>query len=50
VYPLDERFLGALEDGIPPSGGNALGVDRLLMLTLGIADIAGVVAFSVERA
>jgi lysyl-tRNA synthetase class 2 len=50
VYPLDERFLEALQDGMPPSGGNALGVDRLVMLLLGVADIADVVAFSVDRA
>jgi lysyl-tRNA synthetase class 2 len=49
VYPLDERLLGALEDGLPPSGGNALGVDRLLMLMLGESDIAEVVAFATAR-
>jgi lysyl-tRNA synthetase class 2 len=49
AYPIDERFLGALQHGIPPSGGNALGVDRLLMLLLGARDIAEVVAFSAER-
>jgi elongation factor P--(R)-beta-lysine ligase len=49
VYPLDERFLAALEDGIPPSGGNALGFDRLLMLLLGAKHIEDVVALPSSR-
>lgn len=49
VYPIDERFLAALEDGIPPSGGNALGVDRLVMLACGTRQIDDVVAFSHAR-
>jgi len=30
--PLDEGFLDALTEGIPPSGGIAVGVDRMVML------------------
>jgi len=49
VYPLAERFLTALEDGMPPSGGNALGFDRLAMLLLGAVRIEDVVAFGSNR-
>jgi lysyl-tRNA synthetase class 2 len=49
VYPIDERFIAALQDGIPPSGGNALGFDRLLMLLTGTKTIDEVMAFPVSR-
>lgn len=45
VYPLDEAFLAALEQGMPPSSGNALGFDRLLAMALGSPRISDVVAF-----
>jgi lysyl-tRNA synthetase class 2 len=45
AYPLDEDFLAALESGMPPSGGAALGVDRLCMALLDRADITAVRAF-----
>ena len=32
VDPLDEAFLAALAEGMPPSAGNALGFERLVMV------------------
>ncbi|MBN1656569.1 MAG: EF-P lysine aminoacylase GenX [Deltaproteobacteria bacterium] len=45
-YPVDQRFISALERGLPECGGNALGVDRLIMLILGANRIDEVMAFS----
>lgn len=44
-YDLDNKFINALKFGTPPSGGNALGVDRLIMLILGEADINNTMYF-----
>jgi len=49
VYPIDEQFMRALEEGIPPSGGNALGLDRLVMLALGARHIEDVLAIPASR-
>lgn len=43
-YDIDEFFLEALET-MPPSGGNALGVDRLIMVLLGKKSIDEVLLF-----
>lgn len=45
VYAIDERFMAALCEGMPPSAGNALGLDRLIALATGAAGVADVLAF-----
>jgi len=44
-YDIDQRFIEALREGLPPSAGIALGFDRLLMLLCGERQIDRVVAF-----
>tara|TARA_R110002073_G_scaffold24260_2_gene81900 strand:+ start:27307 stop:28479 length:1173 start_codon:yes stop_codon:yes gene_type:complete len=45
VYPIDEKFMAALEEGLPPCAGIALGVDRLAMLAFGGESLRDVSAF-----
>lgn len=44
TYPIDEAFIQALEK-MPPSGGVALGVDRLLMLMAGADSLDAILPF-----
>ena len=44
VFELDEAFLAALPR-LPPSGGIAVGLDRVLMLLLGAKEISDVLLF-----
>jgi|TARA_R110002096_G_scaffold24119_1_gene76265 elongation factor P--(R)-beta-lysine ligase len=47
--PIDRAFLAALDSGVPDCSGVALGLDRLLMLKLGLDELAGVIAFPADR-
>lgn len=46
--PIDEEFLAALECALPPAGGMALGVDRLVMLVTNAQHIDQVIAFPMQ--
>jgi lysyl-tRNA synthetase class 2 len=46
VYPLDEQFMAALAEGMPPAAGIAIGVDRLAMVLAGVDTISQVIAFA----
>ncbi|MCY4181699.1 MAG: EF-P lysine aminoacylase EpmA [Gammaproteobacteria bacterium] len=48
VPAIDEKLLAALDHGLPPCSGVALGVDRLLMLRSGAKSINEVLAFPVD--
>ena len=45
VYPMDQPFMNAIWNGLAPSAGTAIGLDRLAMVLTDAADIAEVRAF-----
>jgi lysyl-tRNA synthetase class 2 len=49
VYPIDEDFIEALRAGVAPSGGIALGVDRLVMLLTNQKNIEDVIFFPAKE-
>ena len=50
TLPPESRLLAAMEAGLPPCTGVALGFDRLVMVAAGARTLAEVMSFPIDRA
>lgn len=50
ILPDESRLLAAMQSGLPPCAGTAVGVDRLVMIATGATSLEEILAFPWEKA